>query len=521
MPCFRSVIAACIAAILFLCGTACLSAVYYVDTGGGNDDNTGTSRILAWKHIPGSCSTDNRSMVRGRGWSVLGPGDTIVVKGGSLIENRIVIDRHFYRDGRRGAPVRLTRDPLWGSGPVTFDGSHQQLGRWDPMILIDRRNFVEIDGGGPGGFVVRNVRGRGLVVAGNSEGSKMLGLLLRDMKFVGNSSHNVVLQRQDSFLLENIEVDGAGLPDTGGFYIGGKGFACSRGRLVNCVSHHNGSNPGKQMGGTELRMGFWLQNSTDVVYDRCTAHDNEGRGWDAGSKNTLGRPFSTVTDGIVYLNCVAYRNSFGFGATFDDVKQGGIYWYLNCIAHDNAMGGWTAYGGATVNIYNCVSSRNGNGFYLDTMVPWGHPPTWSRRTTVAIRNTIVAGNRLNAVYAHDCRFLSFTGDHNHYEQAEGGDMLVRWCDAPGNEQRHKSYRFSAAGFTAWRTEQQQDAHSVFMQEESELSREKRTADSYARGDSAAHKAGANLTLDWPPGISTAGKSGSARPSTGPWDIGAY
>lgn len=433
-----------------------------------------------------------------------------------------MIDRHFYRDGRRDAPVRVARDPLWGSGPVTFDGSRQELGRWDPMVLIDRRAFIEIDGGGPGGFVVRGVRGRGLLAVGNSEGSKMLGLLLRDMKFVGNSSHNVVLQRQESFLLENIEADGARLPDSGGFYVGGKGFACSRGRLVNCVSHHNGSAPGKQMGGTELRMGFWLQNSTDVLYDRCVAHDNEGRGWDAGSKNTLGRPFSTVTDGIIYLNCVAYGNSFGFGATFDDVKQGGTYWYLNCIAHDNAMGGWTAYGGATVNIYNCVSSRNGNGFYLDTMVPWGHPPTWSRQTTVRVRNTIVAANRSNAVYAHDCRFLVFTGDHNFYEQAEGGDVLVRWCDAPGNEQRNRSYRFSAADFAAWQSEQQQDVHSVFMRGENDSSRKMRTAAGFpATEHLQAKMAGANLTPDWPPGISTAGKGGSRRPSAGPWSIGAY
>jgi hypothetical protein len=508
--------------MLFLCGTACLSAVYYVDTEGGNDDNTGISRIVAWRHIPGSCSTDNRSMVRGRGWSVLGPGDAVIIKGGSVIENRIVIDRHFYRDGRREAPIRLARDPLWGSGPVTFDGSHRQLGRWDPMILIDGRAFIEIDGGGPGGFVVRDVRGRGLVAVGNSEGGKMLGLLLRDMKFTGNSSHNVVIQRQESFLLENVEVDGGSLPDSGGFYIGGKGFACSRGRLVNCVSPHNGSHPGRQMGGTDLRMGFWLQNSTDVVYDRCAAHDNEGRGWDAGSKNTLGRPFSTVTDGIVYLNCVASRNSFGFGATFDDLRQGGTYWYLNCIAHDNSMGGWTAYGGATVNIYNCVSSRNGSGFYLDTMIPWNHPPTWSRQTTVAIRNTIVAGNRLNALYAHDCRFLVFTGDHNLYEQAEGGGTLVRWCDAPGNEQRQRSYRFSAADFAAWRAERQQDAHSICIGAKNEPSRTKRTAANVgAQEGSHTKAAGANLTLDWPPGISTAGKSGNARPPTGPWDIGAY
>lgn len=78
---FRCLAAACVIGVFFFCSTACLSAVYYVDPENGNDDNAGTDRVTAWKHIPGSCSTDNRSMVKGRGWSVIGPGDTIVIKG--------------------------------------------------------------------------------------------------------------------------------------------------------------------------------------------------------------------------------------------------------------------------------------------------------------------------------------------------------------------------------------------------------------------------------------------------------
>ncbi|OPY67933.1 MAG: hypothetical protein A4E57_02043 [Syntrophorhabdaceae bacterium PtaU1.Bin034] len=520
------------AVFFFLCSLPAparsVAAVYYVDPAEGSDANEGDSRTKAWEHIPGSFSTDNRGFLKGRGWRHLGPGDTVLIRSGSTVHSRLVIDHAFYNNGTPEAPIRLARDPSWGSGPVVFDGSDQALGSWDAMILVSRRDYIEIDGASTDGIVVRNVRGRGLHAAGNSEINRMTGFAAKNMKFSHNTGFNVIVHRQDSFVLDNIEVDGAGLPDTGGFYVGGKTFGCNKGLLKNCRSHHNGANPGKQAGGTDARMGFWVQNCTNITYENCVAWENEGRGFDGGSKNVLNPPFSTVTDNIVYLNCTARRNSYGFGATFDDVPEGGRYWYLNCIARDNAMGGWNIYSGATVRVYNCLSADNGNGFYLDTLVPWGSPPTWSRPTTVYIKNTIISGNSQNGIYAHECKLLRLHSDYNLYQEVESKptgtasrSTMIRWCDAPGREDRYRLYGYGRAGLEAWRKEHGQDAHSAFFgsKERHQVRADAGTDSSRTAAPSAVKRGGANLTTDWPAGIIPADRHGNPRPVKGKWNIG--
>lgn len=489
------------------------AATYYVDSGTGNDGNPGVSQSAAWQHIPGTYKPDNSGFVPASGWVKIKAGDTIVIKGGSAFGNRLVIDGNWYENGTTDAPIRILRDSSWGSGPVVFDGGGVTEGQWDATLHVFKVNYLDIDGGGPGGILIKNANSRGFgAEGGGSESDKMVGLAVHNVKLYNNMSFGVVLHRQDSFLLENIEVDGNKEPNTGGFYVGDQTYACSNGRLRNCQAYNNGANPGAQAGGTDVRMGFWCTNSTNITYEGCIARDNEGRGFDVG---TVGSPISTVTNNIVYINCLAYNNSSGFGCNLDDVGGDANFWYLNCIARNNGSG-WDIYQGPNAYIYNCISAMNGNGFYLDTL-------SFSRPTVVTIRNTIMYGNAANTVYAHDCQSLRVNMDNNLYDQANGADALVRWFDAPGGESQFRLYGYGGApNLATWKSDHGMDAHSMDSGEGKRASfMNAEGGNFHLNGSSAARGAGVNLSSAWPAGVSRSDKNGQSRPGDGTWDVGPY
>ena len=65
--------------ILFLALAKCAAAsVYYVDSGSGNDSNSGLSISAPWKHLPGDPSAT------GTPASATGITGTIYLKGGSV-----------------------------------------------------------------------------------------------------------------------------------------------------------------------------------------------------------------------------------------------------------------------------------------------------------------------------------------------------------------------------------------------------------------------------------------------------
>ncbi len=501
---------------------SCLDATtYYVDPVAGNDAYSGLLQSRPWKNLPGSYRLDNTGPLTGSGWVHLQPGDTIRIRSGRTIRNRVRIDGSWYANGTADAPITVMRDTTWGVGAVTFDGSRQTFGEWESMILVSSRNYIRFDGVAANGIVVQNARARGFQATGTDERDKMVGLNVRNMKFYNNLAFNVVLQRCDSFYFENIDIDGH-QRDTelsGGFMIGDDTWGCSNGRLVNCTSYNHGNTPGTQGGGTNARIGFWLTNSSNVTYENCTAYSNEGRGYDVG---VVGSPPSAMTDNIKYINCTAYNNSDGFGSNLDDITGTARVWYVNCISRNNSGAGWMIYNGISSSVYNCLSAGNTWGIYTDA------PAYADRNTVVNVRNTIFYRNsKTNAsgdtwdLWTHRVADLHLTSDYNHFEQgtqatctawngAEEFDIYYyNTTDAPGSTQRnwYKNHGF--------------DAHSLCSVD-----------GKYARFVNAA-----GLDFRLTPESSLIGKGtvindptipevakdrdGNSRPPGGPWDIGPY
>ncbi len=510
------VLAVSVLIICLIAPGAVLAATYYVDPAAGNDANQGTDRSSAWRSIPGSYATGNGGFVSAPGWKKLNGGDTVLVKSGTTIGNRLVIDGTWYNNGTSDARIKIVRDTSWGSGAVTFEGSGQSLGSWDGMITINRRNYIEIDGASTNGFVIQNAGGRGFLAAGESEGSKAQGMSLKNAKFYNNRAFNVVIQRQNNFLVENVDINGNKLDSTGGLYIGDHTFGCSNGRIVNCRSYNNGPTPGAQSGGTDGRIGFWCTNSINITFDGCVAYDNMGDGFDVG---VISNPPSTVSDNVVFINCLAYNNADGFGANLDDCAGNARYWFINCISRNNDRR-WSIYSGPTAYVYNCISANNGQGFFLDT-----YDGVFSNRTTdpgtiVHIKNTIMYGNA-TSIYTGNAQDLAVVMDNNLYDRASGGNTLMAWDAYRTNSNTY--YYSGSPNIDGWRSLLSQDGHSydsgVYGKHANFVSAAESnwhlTATSDARG------MGANLSSAWPAGISTADRNGTARPASGAWDAGAY
>jgi hypothetical protein len=484
------------------------AAVYYVDSAGGSDGNPGISQSAAWQNIPGACPSGAQAPA-GAGWTKIKAGDSIVLKAGSTFYAKVVIDGQWYESGTKDAPIAITCDPSWGSGAVTIDCSGQAVGRHDAALSVVGIDYVQIDGGSPAGIVVQGSSAAGFRAAGVSEGQKAAGLVVRNARLYGNGGPGVVLRSQDAFLLEDVEADGGGGPAGAGFSIGGQSNGCSNGTVRGCVAYGYGAK-GPDSASPGGGAGFGCTDSTGVTYERCIAHDNGGRGFDARS---AGWPISTVTDRIIYLDCVAYGNGEGFRCSLDDVPGDARFWYLNCISRNNGSG-WTVCKGPTAYLYNCVSAKNANGLYLDTLA-------FSRQTVVTMKNTIIYDSAAYAVWAHDCRSIRYYADYNLYDAGSGGGTLVRWYDAPDGDKRFKEYAFDGRpGMADWQDDCGRDAHSRDSGNGKFAAFADPDKDDYSLlPTSDARGAGADLTGEWPAGVPSTDMRGRPR-QTGAWDIGA-
>jgi hypothetical protein len=91
--------------------------VRYIDYEHGDDNADGASSQRPWKHHPwDSAATGNAAAAADI--------DTYVFKGGVAYRGQLQVKHH----GRPGRPIRLTRDPNWGSGPAVIAGSHVVTG---------------------------------------------------------------------------------------------------------------------------------------------------------------------------------------------------------------------------------------------------------------------------------------------------------------------------------------------------------------------------------------------------------
>ncbi len=502
---------------------------YYVDPVSGSDANLGTSQAQAWQHIPGSYSNDNSGYLTATGWTTIKAGDVIKVKSGTTITNKLVVSSDWYAQGTSSAPITITVDTSsWGTGgPVIFDGANQTLANYDPMFFVWKRDYIVVDGVKAGGFVIQNSKSRGFQATGDSESTKMEGLVVRNMKLFNNVEFNVNVQCNDSFTFQNIEIDGNHQNGSlsSGFMIGDNTYGCSNGQVINCQSYNNGDVAGTSTGYTNTWIGFWLTNSTNVTYTGCTSHDNKGNGFDVG---VVGSPASVLTDMIKYVNCDSYNNSNGYASHVGDIAGTIRYWYINSFARTNGIG-FYIYNGATTSIYNCLTTGNTWGVYIDA------PAYTNRQTVVDLRNTILYGNsRANAnttypwdLWTQHTEGLALTSDYNDFEQLEpGGQITYNTCAAWDGADVYDVYFYdstSAPGSTTrtWYKNHGQDAHSV-------CSVDNRYAEFVNPATPDYHLTSASSLIGQAVVINNSlipeiykDRDGNTRPTAGPWDIGPY
>jgi hypothetical protein len=94
---------------------------YYVDFAAGLDTNSGMSPLAAWKHSPGD--SDATGIPAN---TTLGPGDTVVFRGGVVYNGTIGVDW----SGASGEPITYDGNAqgTFGSGRAIIDGEGQALG---------------------------------------------------------------------------------------------------------------------------------------------------------------------------------------------------------------------------------------------------------------------------------------------------------------------------------------------------------------------------------------------------------
>jgi hypothetical protein len=93
-------------------------SVRYIDFEGGNDANDGASADKPWKHHPwDAAATGNAQACKGI--------HTYVFKGGVYYRGELKVAE----SGKPGQPIRLTRDPSWGTGEAVMCGS-ERIATW-------------------------------------------------------------------------------------------------------------------------------------------------------------------------------------------------------------------------------------------------------------------------------------------------------------------------------------------------------------------------------------------------------
>ena len=98
----------------------------YIDFDAGDDARDGKMPTTAWKHHPWDANAT------GVAKSCTGV-QTYIFKGGITYRGTLTARE----SGQPGNPIRLTRDPGWGTGDATFNGSLPIKGGWKMATAAD------------------------------------------------------------------------------------------------------------------------------------------------------------------------------------------------------------------------------------------------------------------------------------------------------------------------------------------------------------------------------------------------
>ena len=110
------------------------ASVRYIDYVGGDDSRDGASPTTAWKHHPWDADAAGTA-------KACSGIQTYVFKGGVAYRGSLTA-----RDsGKPGDPIRLTRDPAWGTGAASFNGALDIAGGWKQATAADAPGIPKVD----------------------------------------------------------------------------------------------------------------------------------------------------------------------------------------------------------------------------------------------------------------------------------------------------------------------------------------------------------------------------------------
>jgi hypothetical protein len=340
---------------------------YYVDFDSGDDTDSGTSRLDAWKTIPGTRNMANNNYVCPggcSGWKRINAGDIIKLRSGTTYDSgdggRIRINSDYYSiDATPENPISIERDTGWGAGSVIFDGTGIPMSSTgEALISVYDLGGIELDGGSGvsdsyDGIIIRDSERIGfkqyLASTTSQHGCSLFyvsfinngvdytssgsgGSGSGQLYFGGGSGVNRVI---DGIRIDYCKFDG------GGNAFNGANFGQSDQRVIDCevsnsiAFNHIGTDP------TDEGIGFKAQNS-QIKYTSCTSYDNS-KGWDSGDEDS--NPNWDISYKLV--NCEAYGNNMGAGFSGCECSRNGEVKFIivNSIFRDNSGVGVKSYAG--------------------------------------------------------------------------------------------------------------------------------------------------------------------------------
>jgi hypothetical protein len=359
-----------------------MATIYYIDSVGGSNSNSGLSKTLAWASIPGNGTTKS-----------LQPGDRMMVKRGSSWGGLVIGGSSSYPSAPRDNPITVQVDTTWGSGPVSING---------PLTV--QGQGIRLDGVqgdlGPSNQPIDYI----LTVSGQTRFTGSNHDIGRILVSQGGGSFSPTVYSMQNSAVRYVFKDGYHNTDYG-WQISdenGGNWQVVDVELDHCYSFRIGGAGAKQSGGANWGIGFQGLNGIGPVHlNHCVAAYTAGRCYDFGGYD--GAPGT-----FIHNHCVARNsNSSGFGANGEDgygINSKFIYNY--CLARDNTDAGWKVYeANADVRLNNSAAIRNGvgtSGFggEVDTAISGGigfyggssDGPGWDFPTRFSFRNCIFHGN---------------------------------------------------------------------------------------------------------------------------------
>lgn len=346
-------------------------ATYYIDFDAGDDTAAGT-QVAPWKTIPGTrntASTDWQSTDWGGGTinsaNEVPKGTIFRLKSGATHDStnggNILLDSTYYdTDGDAANKISFIRDPTWGTGQITFDGTGITLAGSGSGIFRIKVNGISIDGSVAKGIMVQNATHCGIAESRASDG---VGPWIYRCEFYGNgtaysasesaSNGQIRISRSTGGTIDTCYMNGNAMM-VQGVSLSDSALRCIDFTVVDCEAFNLA---GTDDGG----IGFKAQNS-QVTFTRCESYDNY-KGFDCGEISANDSWDISYT----LVNCKGYDNDIsGLGLSglgnLVGTYAGAITWrVINCIWRDNGWTGMKVYSGPyTLYLVGCLFDNNGN-----------------------------------------------------------------------------------------------------------------------------------------------------------------